>query len=197
MARSTNSPIPPICGQACSRSAGTISRISECSSGGCKASRSQPRLRSATARAPPCFTFDPSGRQIPLFAPSSRISASFGDDWVSPNEWQLPVAVREVLWNAISRSGLSGGVLGRARRRRSAGGAAARADVLIHPETGLFSFVGRAAPGRDRHPVSFRLHVDDRRRRISLRASRNHRAASVHRNGDWRRRARFKRRSPG
>jgi hypothetical protein len=95
---------------------------------------------------PPCFTFDPSGRQIPLFAPSSRISASFGDDWVSPNEWQLPVAVRETLWNqypdqvypAAFWVGLGGG---------GAPAALPRADVLIHPETGLFSFVGSPPQG--------------------------------------------------
>jgi hypothetical protein len=36
---------------------------------------------------PACFSFDPTGRLISLFAASSR---SFGDDWVSPQEWQLP-----------------------------------------------------------------------------------------------------------
>lgn len=96
--------------------------------------------------ASPCFTFDPSGRRIPLFAPSSRISASFGDDWVSPNEWQLPVAVREVLWNeypeqvypAAFSVGLGGG---------GAPATLPRTDVLIHPESGLFSFVGSPPQG--------------------------------------------------
>ena len=46
----------------------------------------------------------------------------------------------------ISRSAVSGGVLSRAWRRRSARDAAAQ-DVLIHPESGLFSFVGSPAQG--------------------------------------------------
>jgi hypothetical protein len=38
-----------------------------------------------------CYTFDPTGRQIPLFAASSR---PLGDTWVSPQEWQLPTPIR-------------------------------------------------------------------------------------------------------
>jgi hypothetical protein len=34
-----------------------------------------------------CYTFDPTGREIPLFAASTR---PLGDSWVSPQEWQLP-----------------------------------------------------------------------------------------------------------
>ena len=37
-----------------------------------------------------CYTFDPTGRQIPLFAASSR---PLGDTWVSPQEWQLPTPI--------------------------------------------------------------------------------------------------------
>lgn len=36
------------------------------------------------------FSFDPTGREIPLFAIASR---SFGVDWVSPQEWQLPTPI--------------------------------------------------------------------------------------------------------
>jgi hypothetical protein len=94
-----------------------------------------------------CYSFDPSGRQIPLFAPSSRTSASFGDDWVSPNEWQLPVAVREVLWNAYPDQvypaafwvGLGGG---------GAPAPLPRDQVTIHPETGVFSFVAAPPQGQ-------------------------------------------------
>ena len=89
--------------------------------------------------ANPCFTFDPSGRQIPLFAPSARTAASYGDDWVSPDAWQLPTQVSETLWNAfpdpLYPSAFA--VL------YGAGGAPApvdRQDVTIHPEQGLFSF---------------------------------------------------------
>ena len=37
-----------------------------------------------------CYTFDPTGREIPLFAASSR---PLGDTWVSPQEWQLPTPI--------------------------------------------------------------------------------------------------------
>ena len=40
---------------------------------------------------PDQYSFDPTGRQIPLFAAASRSQAtSYGDNWVSPQEWQLP-----------------------------------------------------------------------------------------------------------
>jgi hypothetical protein len=92
---------------------------------------------------PPCFSFDPSGRRIPLFARSDRIDDSkitgFGEDWIAPDEWGLPVPVRETLWAAypdelypVSYSvDLAGGVTPTPRPR---------AEVRIHPETGVFSF---------------------------------------------------------
>jgi len=44
----------------------------------------------ASIQCPGQFSFDPTGRQIPLFAAASRNSNSYGDNWVSPQEWQLP-----------------------------------------------------------------------------------------------------------
>ena len=97
-------------------------------------------------QSPPCFTFDPSGRSIPLFAPSSRTSESFGEDWVAPDEWQLPVAVRDVLWRAYPDQlypaafwvGLGGGITP---------SPLSRDQLTIHPETGLFSFIGAVPEG--------------------------------------------------
>ena len=40
------------------------------------------------------YTFDPTGREIPLFAAASR---PFGDRWSSPAEWQLPTAISKPL----------------------------------------------------------------------------------------------------
>jgi len=40
------------------------------------------------------FTFDPNGRQIPLFAASAR---GYGDNWTSPAEWQLPTPITRPL----------------------------------------------------------------------------------------------------
>jgi hypothetical protein len=100
----------------------------------------------SNGQSPPCFTFDPSGRSIPLFAPSSRTAESFGEDWVAPNEWQLPVAVREVLWDEYPDQlypsafwvGFGGGP-GPAPLDRSL--------LNIHPERGVFSFVNRPPRG--------------------------------------------------
>jgi hypothetical protein len=37
-----------------------------------------------------CFTFDPTGREVPLFAGASRSNESYGSRWISPEEWELP-----------------------------------------------------------------------------------------------------------
>ena len=97
----------------------------------------------ANGQSPPCYTFDPSGREIQLFAPSSRTSASFGEHWVSPDEWQLPVAVREVLWDSYPDQ-LYGTAFWVALGGGTSPAQLKRDEVRIHPERGVFSFV--AAP---------------------------------------------------
>jgi len=44
-----------------------------------------------------CYSFDPTGRQIPIFAASSRPPY---DAWVSPQEWQLPTPIGTPLLTA-------------------------------------------------------------------------------------------------
>jgi hypothetical protein len=44
-----------------------------------------------------CYTFDPTGREMPLYAASSR---PLGDRWVSPQEWQLPTPISSPLLRA-------------------------------------------------------------------------------------------------
>jgi hypothetical protein len=100
----------------------------------------------SNGQSPPCYSFDPSGRTLQLFAPSSRTAASFGDDWVSPNEWQLPVAVREVLWaeypDQLYPSAFWVG---------QGGGPSPtpldRSLLNIHPQTGVFSFANARPKG--------------------------------------------------
>lgn len=43
----------------------------------------------AVSNCPGHFSFDPTGREIPLFDANAD-SRAFGDAWVSPQEWQLP-----------------------------------------------------------------------------------------------------------
>jgi len=44
----------------------------------------------ADSNCPNYYSFDPTGREVPLFAVSSR---AYGDTWVSPQEWQLPTPI--------------------------------------------------------------------------------------------------------
>jgi hypothetical protein len=66
------------------------------------------RLRSYDCRAttpvqdaacPGQFTFDPTGREIPLFARDVRDKSQYGDAWVTPDEWMLPTRISTPLWN--------------------------------------------------------------------------------------------------
>jgi len=51
-------------------------------------------------QCPGQFTFDPTGRQIPLFATPVR---GYGDQWASPAEWQLPTPItRSMLAPALA-----------------------------------------------------------------------------------------------
>ena len=51
----------------------------------------------AVAGCPGQYTFDPTGREIPLFARNVRERAGFGNQWVSPEEWQMPTPIRKRL----------------------------------------------------------------------------------------------------
>lgn len=43
------------------------------------------------------YAFDPTGREIPLFARAARTRDNYGDRWVSPQAWQLPDAIPTLL----------------------------------------------------------------------------------------------------
>ena len=49
-----------------------------------------PTMPVESVQCPGQFTFDPTGRPIPLFAVSMR---GYGDTWASPAEWQLPTPI--------------------------------------------------------------------------------------------------------
>jgi hypothetical protein len=54
--------------------------------------------------AHPCpdqFTFDPTGREIPLFSASRRSGDCFGEAWVAPNEWQLAAPIDQLLFDRV------------------------------------------------------------------------------------------------
>lgn len=49
------------------------------------------------AECPDQFTFDPTGREVPLFARDHRDPSAYGDAWVTPDEWMLPGPITEEL----------------------------------------------------------------------------------------------------
>jgi hypothetical protein len=50
------------------------------------------------AQCPNQFTFDPTGREIPLFCSTRRAGEKFGEAWTSPDEWELPVQISQALF---------------------------------------------------------------------------------------------------
>jgi hypothetical protein len=116
-------------------------------------SAATPVSNGAKSPAQPCFTFDPTGRDIQLFAYSQRVAGatSWGEHWISPDEWELQVAIREILWQtvpnelystAFSPQSFSVGMLA-----GGTGAALPLTQLSIHPETGRFSFVGDVPEG--------------------------------------------------
>jgi hypothetical protein len=45
------------------------------------------------------YSFDPTGREAPLFAAAEGVVNRFGSKWVSPDEWQLPTPISQALLN--------------------------------------------------------------------------------------------------
>ncbi len=50
------------------------------------------------AACPGQFTFDSTGREIPLFAQDYRGKEQYGDAWVTPDEWMLPGRISQELF---------------------------------------------------------------------------------------------------
>ncbi len=50
------------------------------------------------ALCPGQFTFDPTGREIALFADDMRNKDQYGDAWVTPDEWMLPTPIGRPLF---------------------------------------------------------------------------------------------------
>jgi hypothetical protein len=100
------------------------------------------------AGCPGQYTFDPTGREIPLFAPSQRAAEDFVDSWVSPNDWQLPIAIRRTLWNLLPEalyqgaSTLSQGVFSIAVGSGPNPPIQPYTDFAIDPPAGRFRFLG-------------------------------------------------------
>ncbi len=44
------------------------------------------------------FTFDPTGRDIPLYGAGGRTRETLGENWTSPEPWELPIAISNLLF---------------------------------------------------------------------------------------------------
>ena len=53
------------------------------------------------SQCPGQFTFDPTGRELPLFARDFRDPSQYGDAWVTPDEWMLPGRISSELLNRV------------------------------------------------------------------------------------------------
>lgn len=101
------------------------------------------------AACPGQFTFDPTGREIPLFARDYRGREQYGDAWVTPDEWMLPGRIsQELLGREMARLypdsvavvdlSLAGETI------------LSPASARIVPERGRFQPAAPAAPGVNR-----------------------------------------------
>jgi hypothetical protein len=52
-------------------------------------------------QCPGHYTFDPTGRQIPLFTAQSRGGNDYGESWTPIPLWQVPMPLTEALWRAV------------------------------------------------------------------------------------------------
>jgi hypothetical protein len=54
------------------------------------------------AGCPGHYTFDPTGRQVPLFTAASRGGNDYGESWLPVGVWQLPMPLTPALWEAVT-----------------------------------------------------------------------------------------------
>jgi hypothetical protein len=88
------------------------------------------------------FAFDPTGRELPLFAAASRKEAKqFGDRWVPPDEWQLPAPISTALLEA-ERPNLYPRSMGVFQKPGADYALVPSGSVTIYPEIGRFKFTG-------------------------------------------------------
>lgn len=91
----------------------------------------------AVQGCPGHFTFDPTGRSVPLFARASRSPERFGDNWAPPAEWQLPGPIDPRLYQA-EQARLYPASLTVHQLAGSVFDQVPAAQVTIHPSLGRF-----------------------------------------------------------
>jgi hypothetical protein len=95
---------------------------------------------------PDHFTFDPTGRQIPLLAVAARTrQARFGDSWASPQEFQLAAPISQLLMDAYTPE-LYPAAAGVFRKPGSNYELVPADKVRIFPEVGRFKIMDGTLP---------------------------------------------------
>ena len=96
------------------------------------------------ATCPGHYTFDPTGRKIPLFLAARRGGNDYGESWLPVPLWQLPTPLTEPLWEALQTpadpyaSGADTWPLSLSVSPVGAGAPLDAADVRVWPEVGRF-----------------------------------------------------------
>lgn len=98
------------------------------------------------ASCPDQFTFDPTGREIALFARNVRDKSQYGDAWVTPDEWMLPGPITPALWDQ-EQAQLYPASLSVLRVSGILQDVLPLTDLLIHPERGRFQIVNALPAG--------------------------------------------------
>jgi hypothetical protein len=95
------------------------------------------------------FTFDPTGREVPLFARDFRVRSEYGDAWVTPDEWMLPGPIsKELFAREQARLYPESLVVVDVSAAGETNVPAANAGVV--PQRGRFEPTAAAAPGVNR-----------------------------------------------
>jgi hypothetical protein len=109
----------------------------------------------AVQNCPGHYTFDPTGRQRPLFADGAR---AYGDDWISPEEWQLPTpistALLELELDHLYATATSANSLAVYRRPGAFSDLVPASQVVVYPEIGRL----KLAPALQADPIRVRYH---------------------------------------
>jgi hypothetical protein len=91
---------------------------------------------------PGWFTFDPTGRDIPLFA-AGRSEDAYGDQWVSPAEAQLPTPISQALLDANEPALYPGSIAVFSGAPSSLStGLVPSSHLNLRPERGRFQLIG-------------------------------------------------------
>jgi hypothetical protein len=94
------------------------------------------------------FTFDPTGRGVPLFARGRQGGADPFGAWVSPAEWQLPGPISRPIWDDTdARHGLYPDSLAVSHQTMAGDNLLAASDLVICPEQGRFRLADPAPAG--------------------------------------------------